>query len=116
MRSAPVRRTLAMPKTPETMRADALLVGFCSHARNLLEFFFREDNTKYNYAIALDYANEGYSPLKKMGDVDRLYSQLCAQINHLTYERTDEASKKIADKECQELVRLIHHETKRPET
>src|SRR5215204_691610 len=31
---------------------DALMVGFCTHARNLLEFFFRENN-KNNCAIAL---------------------------------------------------------------
>jgi hypothetical protein len=45
-------------ETAETLH-DALLVGFCTHARNLLEFFFRMDNTDWNYAIALDYANAG---------------------------------------------------------
>jgi hypothetical protein len=45
--------------------------------------------------------------------VDRLYSQLCAQINHLTYERTDEASKKVADNECREVVHIIYEEAKR---
>jgi hypothetical protein len=99
-------------ETAETLH-DALLVGFCTHARNLLEFFFRMDNTDWNYAIALDYANAGYLPLKKIGNVDRLYSQLCAQINHLTYERTDEASKKVADNECREVVHIIYEEAKR---
>lgn len=34
---------------------DALLVAFCTHARNLLEFFFRDPDTNY-YAAAMDYA------------------------------------------------------------
>jgi hypothetical protein len=97
------------PETAETLD-NALIVAFCSHARNLLEFFFRKHNTNHNYAIALDYANEAYAPLMKTGNVDKLYKQLCAQINHLTYERTAESSKKIGQRERKDLVDLIYAE------
>src|SRR5882724_2005327 len=30
---------------------DALIVGFCTHARNLMEFFFRTRNNSHEYAI-----------------------------------------------------------------
>jgi hypothetical protein len=93
---------------------DALHVGFCTHARNLLEFFFRKTNAPYNYAIALDYATEPYKPLdRERDDVKRLYKRLCDQINHLTYERTSETSKKILPKERKELINLIHNEARR---
>ena len=49
-------------------------------------------------------------------DVKRLYRQLCAQTNHLTYNRTDQAQKKIGPKERDELVELIHDEAVRLET
>jgi hypothetical protein len=41
---------------------DALLVAFCTHARNLLEFFFHDPDTNY-YAAAMDYANPNYEKL-----------------------------------------------------
>jgi hypothetical protein len=95
---------------------DALIVSFCTHARNLLEFFFRPSRTEYNYAIATDYADQSYVRLDRDDpDVARLYGQLCAQINHLTYDRTDESSKKINPKERDELVALIHDEVVRLE-
>lgn len=95
---------------------DALIVSFCTRARNLLEFFFRPSRTEYNYAIATDYADQSYVRLDaKRPDVERLYGQLCAQINHLTYDRTDESSKKINPKERDELVALIHDEAVRLE-
>ena len=62
---------------------DALLVAFCTHARNLLEFFFRDPDTNY-YAAAMDYANPNYEKLdlEKNPNAKTLYKQLCAQINH----------------------------------
>lgn len=104
---------------PKGHLADALIVGFCTHARNLLEFFFHKEGTYF--AAALDYATksdnetESYERLnlEKEKDANKLYKQLCAQINHLTYERTDETSKKIGPKEREELVKLIHKEARR---
>jgi len=101
--------------TPDMARAveDELIVSFCTHARNLLEFFFRpKDKTKYKYALARDYANKEYEPLKK-SDVEALYDQLCAQINHLTYNRTDDDDRKIGAAERKELVKIVHKEAER---
>jgi hypothetical protein len=101
--------TCEIAKTVE----NALIVGFCTHARNLLEFFFREHPTKYKYAIARGYATTQYAPLEKAGDVETLYEQLCAQINHLTYKRTHETAEQIGAKERIHLVKIIHEEAER---
>jgi hypothetical protein len=100
------------PEVAETVD-DALIVGFCTHARNLLESFFR--SRKFQYALATDYANAPpYVRLDpKREDVDRLYGQLCAQINHLTYGRTDDNSKKIDVAERKELIDIVNEETTR---
>lgn len=92
---------------------DALIVSFCTHARNMLEFFHRKDHRKWRYALAIDYAKPGYKSLERAGRADQLFQQLCAQINHLTYERTDKNSKKIGVAERDELIRIIHQEVKR---
>jgi hypothetical protein len=93
---------------------DALIVSFCTHARNLLEFFFRAPNR--SYALATDYATASYKRLDpKRADVKRLYGQLCAQINHLTYDRTDVDSKKIGSSERKELVDIIYNDAVRLE-
>jgi hypothetical protein len=70
---------------------DALIVAFCTHARNLLEFFFRRPDGYF--AIARDYATTSYETLK-YEDVKEEFERLCAQINHLTCERTDDDNKK----------------------
>src|SRR5262245_55511803 len=94
---------------------DGLLVAFCTHARNLLEFFFRKpDQKNYYYAVATDYGKSGYVNLDPANpDVDRLYKQLCAQINHLTYHRTDDSKKKIDTPEWKELIDIILSEAAR---
>jgi hypothetical protein len=95
---------------------DALIVS-CTHARNLLEFFFRKVPTEHNYALATDYAKASYVRLDRDGaDLKRLYGQLCARINHLTHDRTDQIQRKIGPKERDELVQLIHDEAARLET
>jgi hypothetical protein len=92
---------------------DGLLVGFCTHARNLLEFFFHDPGHR-DHAAATDYAAPGYVRLdRKRPDVDRLYKQLCAQINHLTYNRTDDDKKKIGPLEWKELIEIILSEATR---
>jgi hypothetical protein len=106
---------LGRAKTPATAETldDALFVGFCTHARNLLEFFYRRPQGR---AAAADHANAPYEPLDKSRcDVKTLTTQLNAQINHLTYERTDEASEKIGSKERKDLIDLIHTEACRLE-
>jgi hypothetical protein len=103
---------------PEVAKAvhDGLLVAFCSHARNLLEFFFRVPDTNYYFAVATDYAKpSSYEKLDLTKDPDafRLYKQLCAQINHLTYNRTDDSTKKIDIPECKELIGIMLREATR---
>jgi hypothetical protein len=110
LQPAPYRSGLArgIAKTVD----DALIVGFCTHARKLFEFLFR---TRYrSYALATDYAEPRYGKLDpKRADVKRLYGQLCAQINHLTYDRTDDDSKKIGPLERKKLVDIIYGEAVR---
>jgi len=98
-------------RTAETLE-DALIVGFCTHARNLLEFFYREAGD--HYAAAVDYADTTYQPLnEKIANVDRLKNKLNNQINHLTYMRTDETSEKIGPNERKEIIKLIGSEAVR---
>jgi hypothetical protein len=88
---------------------DALIVAFCPHARNLLEFFYRTGDR----AAAAHYAN-GYTPLDKCrDDVKALTKRLNAQISHLSYERTDKDNEKIQPKKRQGLVVLIRKEADR---
>lgn len=47
------------------------------------------------------------------GDVGKLYNQLCSQINHLTYDRTDDDGRKIGARERKQLLDLIHDEVAR---
>jgi hypothetical protein len=55
-----------------------------------------------------------YEPLDRdRPDVARLYGQVCAQINHLSYNRTDDDSKKVGARERKELISLIHDEAVR---
>ena len=74
---------------------DALIVGYCTHARNLLEFFYRQSGkdepASVNYAHA-----PPYEPLNRYRkDVDALLNKLNNQINHISYERKEETSEKI---------------------
>jgi hypothetical protein len=72
---APYRKTI--PSATAATVHDGLLVGFCSHGRNLLEFFFRDQHTKFYYALATDYADARYVRLdKNRADVKRLYEQI----------------------------------------
>jgi hypothetical protein len=89
---------------------DGLIVAFRTHARNLLEFFFFHEQGR---AIATDYAEPDYVKPKKPDVVGRLYGQLSAQINHLTYNRPDDDSKKIDIPERKELIDIIHKEVTR---
>ncbi|HJX22668.1 MAG TPA: hypothetical protein VJ454_16855 [Steroidobacteraceae bacterium] len=109
---APYRKTI--PSATAATVHDGLLVGFCSHGRNLLEFFFRDQHTKFYYALATDYADARYVRLdKNRADVKRLYEQICAQINHLGYDRTNDDTKKVQGPECAALVKLVHDEVER---
>ena len=93
---------------------DGLFVAFCTHARNLLEFFYRKPDHNNYYAVATDYAQAGYVELDRTRpDVDRLYKQLCAQINHLTYSRTDKEKEKIGPQQRNELIDIILAEATR---
>lgn len=116
-----------IPKGPEAKTIakglqDAHIVSFCTHARNLLEFFPREEyHEKYHYARAADFSKPDsadaskvdYEIRKRTGRIEALYKQLCAQVNHLTYDRTDEDSKKIGDAKRKELIELIYGEVLR---
>lgn len=110
---APGKYRSALGKDDAENVEDALIVSFCSHARNILEFFWRTDPKDWGYALAINYAKPGYAPLELTGRVEELYRQLCRQVNHLTYKRTDESSEKIGVKERDELVGIVHDEVER---
>ena len=96
------------------MQLNALIVSFCTHARNLLEFFFRP--RKSRYTLASDYAEPSYKRLdSQRADVKRLYAQLCQQLNHLSHDPSDDSAKKIGPLQRQEVIKLIHDEAVRLE-
>jgi hypothetical protein len=113
---------LAEAETIGKALVDAHIVSFCTHARNLLEFFPREEyNDDNHYARAADFskpsaadpAKPNYEIRKRKGRMKELYKQLCAQVNHLTYDRTDEDSKKITEGERKELIDIVYEEVLR---
>jgi hypothetical protein len=111
---APGKHRTKLDEDEADIVEDALIVSFCTHARNALEFFWRPDRSKYNYALATDYADASYVRLdKEKTEVKRLYEQLCAQINHLSLNRTDKSHQKIGEKQRDELVGIIHDEVAR---
>jgi len=89
---------------------DALIVAFCTHARNLLEFFYRKCKSKD--PASGHFAERSYTPLpeKDVRDLKRLLNN---QINHLGHERTDEDEKKIDSMRRKELVKIIYNEAVR---
>ena len=102
-----------IPEKQQPTIEDALIVAFCSHARNLVEFFEKQPSD--NYACAKDFAKDKYEPLK-INHGTRLHSlkgMLNNQINHLTYERTDQPDEKIGAPERKELFQAIHDEVVR---
>src|SRR5262245_31596645 len=65
----------------------------------------------FAFPFPKDYADASYinlDPDRK--DVETLYGKVCAQINHLTYDRTDDDSKKIGPLERKGLINLIRDE------
>ena len=82
----------------------------------LLEFLFREDHKKYKYALATDFAKPSYKRLELIGRAKTLYADLCAKVNHLTYDRTDRIQEKIGWREQDEILELIHKEIVRGES
>lgn len=112
------------PKAATIAKAlqDAHIVSFCTHARNLLEFFPREKYHEDNhYARAADFSKPDaadaskpdYEIRRRMGKSEALYKRLCAQVNHLTYDRTDEDGEKIGREERKELIDLVYGEVLR---
>jgi hypothetical protein len=108
-----------IPDSPEaqtigTALKDAHIVSFCTHARNLLEFFPRDDYQGDNhYARAADFSKPDYEIRKRKGRIKDLYKQLCAQVNHLTYDRTNKDDEKIGTDERKELIDIIYDEVLR---
>jgi hypothetical protein len=99
-------RSVAEP-TRETID-DALIVGFCIHAKNLVEFF--EQKPHKHYAAAADYTDQGYQPWEiAHGTVaHELKGKLNNQLSHLSYERTEEPNEKIGVNERKQLLDMIH--------
>ena len=92
---------------PEPVRdtiKDALIVGFCIHAKNLVEFLSKEP--RKDRAVSVDYAADGY----QSWNITHGTRKLNNQISHLSYERTDEPTEKIRAQEQAELVGMIYDE------
>jgi hypothetical protein len=92
---------------------DALIVAFCSHARNLIEFFEKSPNDYKG--CAKDFAKDKFMPLKieQRTRLHKLRGMLNNQINHLTYDRTNNSDEKIKAPERKELFEGIHDEVVR---
>ena len=98
------------PQIGEAIK-DALIVGFCTHARNLLEFFYRKSGKD---PASVDYADPPYEHLdQNRNDVDTLKNKLNNQINHLSYGRTKETSEKIGPNDRKRIIKLIHSDAVR---
>jgi hypothetical protein len=79
----------------DTMK-DALIVSFCIHAKNLMEFLSRSPED--HHAASADYADVGYEPwnIGHRTPAHKLRGKLNNQLSHLTFERTDDPNEKIA--------------------
>jgi hypothetical protein len=98
-----------LPDLDRKMIDDALIVAFCIHAKNLMEFL--SDRPKKNYAVAVEFAADGYKPWKiKRSREGRLKGKLNSQISHLTYARTEDPNEKIGPQDRKELVKRIYDE------
>ena len=73
----------------DTMK-DALIVAFCIHAKNLIEFLTRKP--EQHHAASADYTNPSYNrwEIKHGSSAHALRGKLNNQLSHLTFERTDD--------------------------
>jgi hypothetical protein len=91
--------------------ANLAIEGFCTHARNLIDFFADQSPARGKDAVARHFTNGSYSPfngkdVKKEG----LYGRINKQIMHLTYDRTDDPNLKIGPNDREQLRHLIENE------
>jgi DNA-directed RNA polymerase specialized sigma54-like protein len=73
---------------------NVLIESFCLHARNLIDFFRGQRNTK-EYACARDFTTKSYRPIDKEIHRQTVYKKLNDQIAHLTYRRAEDPAEKI---------------------
>jgi hypothetical protein len=88
---------------------------FCVHARNLIDFFWPKQPKQKNHAIARQFmdtkAKRLYTSLQGADpNANGLYRKICDQIVHLTYDRTDDAERKIGPDDRSYLKQLIEKE------
>jgi hypothetical protein len=89
---------------------DALIVAFCIHAKNLMEFL--SYTPRRDRATAEDYAGSDYRRWKiaPRTHAHDLKGKLNNQLSHLSFERTDEPNEKIGIQERKDLVDMLHDE------
>ena len=83
-------------------------VAFCTHARNLLEFFFRDPDTNY-YAAAMDYANPNYEKLDLEENPkceDAVQTAVCPNQSYAD-------NKKILPPQRKDLIDIIYEQATR---
>lgn len=85
--------------------------GFCLHARNLIDFFWDDAPANSKDAVARHFTNTSYLPFDGADPKkDGLYGKINKQIMHLTYDRTDDPTRKIGAEDRRRIRRLIYDE------
>jgi hypothetical protein len=105
-------RELALPSRDQG-KVNVLIECFCLHARNLIDFFWKDEPLSGSMACAThftspEYANRRGPDLRK----SPLYGKLSTQIVHLSYKRTIDTAEKIGPEDRQRLKALIEAEIK----
>jgi hypothetical protein len=100
-----------LPDLDRKMIDDALIVAFCIHAKNLVEFL--SDTPRNDHARAEDYADGYWWKLSHGTMAYELKGKVNNQISHLTYARADDPNEKIGAQERKELVDLIYDQLNR---
>jgi hypothetical protein len=100
----------AIPEPHRDTVRDALIVGFCIHAKNLMEFFAGKPEPLH--ACAKDFANGEYQPLRvaHRSRLHELKGMLNNQLSHLSYERANDPQEKIDIQERKDFLDVIHAE------
>jgi hypothetical protein len=91
--------------------ANVFIEGFALHARNLIDFFWKNLPPKAKDAVGRHFTDESYSPFN---DVDPTrndgYAKINKQISHVTYDRVDKNEDKLGPEDRKMLFDMIESE------
>ncbi len=90
---------------------NALIEAFCVHARNLFEFYSATNSLKEE-TVAAQHFTTNYQAFPD-GLPGRIIGKLNAQITHLSYNREDDADRKIGSDDRKRIFGLLELEMER---